>query len=41
MVEKLLFIAAALATVAGFVLELWREWKARADDGGGEKHRGQ
>lgn len=33
MVEKVLFIAAALATVAGFALELWREWRARADDG--------
>lgn len=37
MFEKALFIAAALATVAGFVLDIWREWKTRADDGGRRK----
>lgn len=41
MFEKVLFtmaavatIAAAIATVSGFVLDVWREWKSRADDGG-------
>lgn len=34
MIERLLFIGAAVATILGFVLELWRTWKARSDDGG-------
>ncbi|MDO4290958.1 MAG: hypothetical protein Q4C41_07000 [Eggerthellaceae bacterium] len=37
MIEKVLFIAAAIATIAGFVLEVWRECKSRADDGGRNK----
>lgn len=37
MFEKVLFILAAMATVAGFVLDVWREWKARAEDEGEEK----
>lgn len=32
MFEKILFICAAIATVAEFVLEVWREMKARAED---------
>ncbi len=39
MFEKILFIAAAIATVAGFMLEAWREWKSRADNGGGKRGR--
>ena len=38
MIEKVLSILAALATIAGFILEIWREMKARAD-GSGEKKR--
>ena len=37
MFEKILFILAAIATIAGFVLEVWREMKARADDDKEEK----
>lgn len=37
MFEKVLFILAAMATVAGFALDVWREWKARAEDGGRKK----
>lgn len=39
MIEKVLFILAAAATVAGFVLEVWRECKSRADDEGKRKRR--
>ncbi len=28
MIEKVLFILAAVATIAGFVLEVWRECKS-------------
>lgn len=34
MFEKVLFILAAMATIAGFALNVWREWKARAEDEG-------
>ncbi|WP_449316554.1 hypothetical protein [Rubneribacter sp.] len=37
MFENILFIVAALATIASFLLDVWRTWKerkARADDGG-------
>lgn len=42
MIESILFIAAAVATIAGFVLEVWRETKSRtrADDEGGKKKTG-
>lgn len=42
MIESILFIAAAVATIAGFVLEVWREMKSRtrADDEGGKKKTG-
>ncbi len=39
MFEKILSIVAALATVAGFILEIWREWKSRADDEGEKQGR--
>ncbi len=39
MFEKILSIVAAIATVAGFILEIWREWKSRADDEGEEHGR--
>lgn len=37
MIEKVLSIVAAMATIAGFILEVWRETKARADGRGKEK----
>lgn len=37
MLENVLFIAAAITTVLGFILELWREWKTRSDDKGQNK----
>ena len=39
MVEKILTAAAAVAAILGFFLEVWREWKARKDDGGKRKRR--
>ena len=32
MIEKILFILAALATIAGFALDAWKEWRSRKDD---------
>lgn len=39
MFEKILFALAAIATIAGFVLEVWREMKSnsRSDDEGSKK----
>lgn len=39
MFETILFAAAAVVTIAGFILEVWREMKTivRKDDGGGNK----
>ena len=39
MFERVLFAAAAVATIAGFILEVWREMKsnAREDDKGRKK----
>ncbi len=39
MFEEIVFAAAAVATVAGFLLEVWREIKSksRADDEGKKK----
>lgn len=39
MLEKILFIAAAVATVLGFVLDLVKEGKALSDDEGKKKGR--
>ena len=46
MFEKTIFILAAFATIAQFLLEAWRSWKKyRTDsthtDGGGRKDEGQ
>lgn len=42
MFETILFAAAAVVTIAGFILEVWREMKSivRKDDGGGIKRAG-
>ena len=37
MIERILYVAAAIATIAAFLLEVWRTWKderekKRADD---------
>ena len=41
MFERILCAAAAVATIAGFVLEAWRELKSNArEDGQGEKKEG-
>ncbi len=37
MIEKVLSILAPIATIAGFILEVWRETKTRADDDKEEK----
>ncbi len=34
MIEKVLFMLAALATIAEFILDAWREWKTQTDDEG-------
>lgn len=39
MFEKVLFIAAAVATVLGFILDLVKEGKALSDDDGKRKGR--
>lgn len=39
MLEKVLFIAAAVATVLGFVLDLVKESKSLSDDEGKKKGR--
>lgn len=31
MLERILFALAAVATIAGFVLEVWREMKSRSE----------
>ena len=38
MIESVLFVLAAMATIANFLLEVWREWKRRKSepDGDGE-----
>lgn len=43
MFEEIVLIAAALATVAGFLLEVWREIesKSRADDEGESEKKGR
>lgn len=39
--ESILFAAAAVATIAGFILEVWREMKATRTDDEGRKRKGQ
>ncbi len=39
MVEKVLFIMAAIATIGEFVLDVWKECNSRSDDKGKEKER--
>lgn len=39
--DHILFAAAAVATIAGFVLEVWREMKPRDTDDEGRKKKGQ
>ncbi|HJI12459.1 hypothetical protein [Adlercreutzia equolifaciens] len=39
--ESILFAAAAVATIAGFVLEVWREMKSTRTDDEGRKREGQ
>lgn len=39
--ESILFAAAAVATIAGFVLEVWREMKSTRTDDEGRKRKGQ
>ena len=40
MFENVLFAAAAVATIAGFVLEVWREMKSsKQEDGKGKKEK--
>jgi len=44
MLEKILFIIAAIATIASFLLDAWRTWRerrTRADDGGERKKEGR
>lgn len=40
MFENVLFAAAAVATIAGFILEVWREMKSsKQEDGEGRKEK--
>lgn len=39
--EQILFAAAAAATIAGFLLEVWREIRPRDTDDEGRKEKGQ
>lgn len=39
--ESILFTAAAVATIAGFILEAWREMKATRTDDEGRKRKDQ
>ena len=42
MVENVLFAAAAVATIAGFILEVWREMKSsKQEDGEGRNRKDQ
>ena len=39
MFENVLFAAAAVATIAGFILEVWREMKSSKQEDGEEKQK--
>lgn len=39
--EHIILTAAAVTTIAGFLLEVWREMKATRTDDEGSKRRGQ
>ena len=39
--ESILFAAAAVATIVGFLLEVWRELKPTRTDDEGRKRKGQ
>lgn len=39
--ESILFAAAAVATIAGFILEVWQEMKSTRTDDEGRKRKGQ
>ena len=44
MAEQVIFVLAAIATIAEFLLEAWREWRARkskrCSDGAGKEKDG-
>lgn len=39
--DKFLFAAAAVVTIAGFLLELWREFRPKQKNGKGRKKKNQ